>query len=103
MTKYTPAPWVHGLGNHIFSGHRANDPDLHLIARMGGIEEPCTPRDVANTARIVACVNALDGVENPVATIEAAYSALEMARDHAGSVAAHEHILRALTLLGPAK
>jgi hypothetical protein len=73
--KHTPGPWQTdnmGLGlGHI----RSSDPnDQRMIAYA-----QASPTD-ANAARIVACVNALEGIEDPAAFVAAVRELVEAAR-----------------------
>lgn len=59
-TKHTPGPWQVGLSKH---GHCAIAPGLSPMPAV------FTARNEANAARIVACVNACEGI-NPEAVPE---------------------------------
>ncbi len=64
MSKHTPGPWNVGSHGHILKDK--NTFDFVRIAspyRDGAFESD--PVAIANAARIVACVNALEGIEDP--------------------------------------
>lgn len=54
MSKHTPEPWVIGSSNSIWAN------GLVQAQAMSN----------ANAARIVACVNALEGIDNPASFVE---------------------------------
>ena len=95
---HTPAPWSIDAGNFIISGGKD-------IARALG---DCTTEeeDTANAARIVACVNACAGLNDPAADIATMRRALDDARKwfrHIASTAPHPAARaaeNALSLLG---
>lgn len=57
--KHTPEPWQQGLTKHYIVNGESN---LHIAV--------CHYENEANAARIVACVNAMRGIENPQSFIE---------------------------------
>lgn len=91
MSKHTPGPW------------RISQDQPHVIDsdKLKGIagccahllySEPKHPEDLANAERIVACVNACEGIENPAKFISIARSVVsqnnEMKADLAELLAA---------------
>ena len=57
MSKHTPGPWV-------LDGQRTGGIARH-IPRSTMYDDVATAYSNTDAARIVECVNALDGVENP--------------------------------------
>jgi len=78
--KHTPGPWIFGrtgddkrliLGGPYRS--YACSVQIHQTPRHMGLDDE--PIREANAARIVACVNALEGIENPSAFVAASTEA----------------------------
>lgn len=85
MSKHTPGPWFVAdrpwddrgtaiYGNRTLKIGPPNDPhgaelvsDCNVTMEWEDGNPDPLERDRANAARIVACVNALDGIEDPVA------------------------------------
>jgi hypothetical protein len=65
--KHTPEPWGQYL-NHITDSDGWTMGDLHFGQRFEGISVKFDAE--ANAARIVACVNACAGMDDPAAEIE---------------------------------
>ena len=68
MSEHTPGPWI--VGGRYNSKILCNDgetviADLWAIPREGGVDE-----GKANARRIVACVNACEGMEDPSSEID---------------------------------
>lgn len=101
MSKHTPEPWAIGSGSHVCGGWsgmiRVESPeDFH----NNGIEYPdgstrsftnvvCGTTGHSETARenilrIVACVNAMAGIDDPAAFVARAKRIEEAARDLIG-------------------
>lgn len=69
--KHTPGPWIVGRRD-ILDDLQIRTPDGQLI---GACESETDPE--ANAARIVACVNALEGVKDPAALMAAVMYVIE--------------------------
>lgn len=72
--EWTAEPWEYYAGGGITAGNR-------VVAIMGLPDEPTSDTNTANAARIVACVNALAGVEDPAAYIASLLDALSIKQD----------------------
>ena len=75
VQAWTPEPWSADAG-YVFGQVPGGRPNGEGIARCHGSAgarngEHTQENDYANAARIVACVNALAGVEDPAAFVEA--------------------------------
>lgn len=68
MSKHTPTPWEHNGFLEIIS-KKVNPHDEQIIASLTYSDFE-TDECKANAARIVECVNALDGVEEPEKFLE---------------------------------
>lgn len=93
MSKHTPGPWA-----------IQRPLDKIVVATSNGVaaEVKFNNRE-ANAARIVECVNALEGVENPARAIELAREQLEfllIAADKRGLTALVKGAQEALAALG---
>lgn len=82
--KHSPEPWAlnpyDGGAPEIYGfSHRGQTRAIARVLYHNGSEDPEVR---ANAHRIVACVNALAGIEDPAAAIAAAREALEACRDH---------------------
>ncbi len=60
MNKHTPGPWIVNSGN----GEIVTTERRIATTQVGGLY------DVSNAERIVACVNALEGIDDPEAFIK---------------------------------
>lgn len=91
-TKHTPGPWSVGYSSE--SGAPQIDapdfPDTAPIAELWG------DYGEANAARIVACVNAMEGIADPAATLHAAK---EFLRDFLVAAPSAERAARILVAL----
>jgi hypothetical protein len=76
MSKHTPGPWIslegtldnRTHGAVIFGGPGRDKTELVATTdTLDPADEDHAERMLANAARIVECVNALEGVENPAA------------------------------------
>ncbi len=74
-TKHTAEPWT-SEGKGVFGANRK----VVMVAMCG---DPIRAEDAPTAARIVACVNACAGVEDPAAALTAAREALEWFRANA--------------------
>ena len=89
--KHTPEPWEFAEWNTGIN----NSPGFGLMTDVGSLnvtvhtrkpkgngfdEVDCTDQAIADARRIVSCVNACAGIEDPAAAIQAARDALEAAR-----------------------
>ena len=77
MTKHTPGPWTvrtrREHGSYCYEGGGAHATIASPSTGVFVAEAKCGPKMAeANAARIVACVNALDGIDDPEAFMEAA-------------------------------
>jgi hypothetical protein len=83
MTKHTQGSWWHGgsgcciLREEDEDDHGEILPERHIACTWhtnadGGKTDTYSREDEANAARIVACVNALDGIADPEAFVKAA-------------------------------
>jgi hypothetical protein len=72
-SKHTPEPWMKGFF-HVYDADGCEIADCMSDVYL-------TYHDQANAARIVECVNACAGIENPSYAIAFAIDALKMA-DH---------------------
>lgn len=84
-SKWTPTPWRVGAssGGYMkdFPGHVVDQPGERLVANTCGYSTNTdngehVDENHANAERIVACVNALAGVGDPQAFVEAASKAM---------------------------
>lgn len=57
--KHTPEPW------EVINSRNITASDYKFVATTGRALNHETPTDKANAARIVACVNAMAGIEDP--------------------------------------
>jgi hypothetical protein len=68
-TKHTLEPWrVHSYGPDEPTWILGPEPGTIFVARMGstmGCNDASREEEKVNACRIVACVNALDGIEDP--------------------------------------
>lgn len=74
-TKHTPEPWVYDA-----QGHQGiiTDTEGFTIVRVECVQQPGPGGLVGpQVARIVSCVNALAGIDNPALAIKAAREALD--------------------------
>jgi hypothetical protein len=69
---HSPEPWTIQFGNVLFD---ANGRDVHY----GYFDHQMPP---ANAERIVACVNALQGIENPQEFVQEVKEVLEATKRH---------------------
>jgi hypothetical protein len=102
-TKHTPAPWF--LTDH----DACTDGDREKVVIRGqlcdeyplGIEV-CSGDSLrrADRARIVQCVNACEGIEDPAAAIELLKSTLRDAASNAGDAITQRKAVVALRALG---
>ena len=72
MTKHTPGPWTvrtrREHGSYCYEGGGAHATIASPSTGVFVAEAKCGPKMAeANAARIVACVNALDGIDDPEA------------------------------------
>jgi hypothetical protein len=67
--KHTPEPWFYGsYGNLLIVGNYKGEPDKHnVIASLGPQHFPSNTVEYENAERIIDCVNACVGMENPAA------------------------------------
>ncbi len=96
MSQHTPEPW-HQSSRYLY------DKDWHTLAAFCTTNRDAPPeQDIANTQRIVACVNACAGIADPAATLAALRALLDdvadMLEDRIGydNTAAHVRSMRAL-------
>ena len=86
MTKHTRGSWWHGGAGCCVKRRETEDdhgeilPERHIACTWGEDANGWKPdiysrEDEANAARIVACVNALDGIDDPEAFVKAARDA----------------------------
>jgi len=64
--KHTPGPWIVGRGNRIYMGAAMEAREIAVATRS---DPSIRAQAEANAARIVACVNACEGI-NPEAVPE---------------------------------
>jgi len=87
MTKHTRGEWTAGGAGCCVKRPETEDdhgeilPERHIACTWGEDANGWKPdmysqEDEANAARIAACVNALDGIDDPEAFVEAAVAAL---------------------------
>ena len=73
--KHTPGPWEADSDGHIYHAPTDEDADPH-VARANRAR----PEHAANAARIVACVNACEGIDDPAVGLAKVRAALLAAR-----------------------
>lgn len=87
-TKHTPAPWHTGPcnKNHRFDRSSMIEYSHGFIGKIGPVAGHLSEQDTANASRIVLCVNACEGIEDPAAyllevttTLKQAHEALDTA------------------------
>ena len=71
MSKHTPEPWIiHSTSSHICNKQGTIIATLWCIGEAAGAQGmKYYPESEANAARIVACVNACKGMEDPAKEI----------------------------------
>ena len=80
--KHSTGPWEVGYDGPSRPIITTGNPDFPLLS-IGALEGGCAhpyDREDADAHRIVACVNALAGIEDPAVAIQAARDALEHAK-----------------------
>lgn len=108
MTGHTPGPWaaVDERDGGVLAFRIASSKGTDAVAHVVGYTdvEGNDPTTEANAARIVQCVNALEGVADPAAVLAEVRAALTDARDRlAGMTGVPDPLPRvraALALLG---
>lgn len=100
MSKHTRGSWWHGGAGCCVKRPETEDdhgeilPERHIACTCsrwwgedanGWKPDIYSREDEANAARIVACVNALDGIEDPEAFVEAAIKIHGFAASHTGN------------------
>ena len=79
-TKHTPTPWkTDGWDLWHFGAGYSDHTDPHLFTGITTHKGCMTPEATANLGRIVQCVNACEGIEDPAQTLALVREALRVA------------------------
>ena len=102
MSKHTPAPWHYSEENSRPSGAQLiYAEDGWLVADACGAFKRHDDERQANAHRIIACVNACAGMEDPAGTISLVRRALQFFLDDGGSdEECRDYLADALRALG---
>ena len=96
--KHTPEPWE--VEGQFYDAHRIVDTNGVPICQLWYKDESPMPNQESNAARIVACVNAMAGIEHPQQFVDNAIIIAGQSMDALGQIGQlrqeHEELLSAI-------